>query len=214
VYDPARTTILAALDLPIRVRSFRISANGRRMIVIATDVRAASPLLVDLEQPRIIAPLDGHRSQVFSARFTRNDSEILTAGGDGIARRWDGATGRLLQSYLGSTQYLLDATIDPDGALVVTAGGDGVLRFWDASSGAMIWALNAHKSPISGIHFEGADIVTRSFTGEISRWALSKRTPASAIDELVRCLPFRFDAETGRLVEQVPCNTPVRAGPV
>jgi WD40 repeat protein len=214
VYDQARAEILAAIDLPNRARSFRMSADGRRMVVVATDVKPTPPLLLDLEHPRIVAPLEGHKNQVFSARFIRGDREILTAGGDGVARRWDSVTGHLLQSYLGSTASLFDAAIDPEGDIVVTAGSDGVLRFWDASSGAMIWTLKAHMSAINGVHFEGNDIVTRTLTGELARWTLSKPTPRSIIDELVRCLPFRFDNDTGRLVEQAPCNAPVHTGPV
>jgi len=68
---------------------------------------------------------------------------------------------------------LLDSVLAPDGATVVTAGGDGVLRFWDVSSGRMTWALPARKAAVNGVHFEGAELVTRSFTGEISRWRIA-----------------------------------------
>jgi WD40 repeat protein len=60
----------------------------------------------------------------------------------------------------------------PDGALVVAGGSDGLLRFWDVSNGRLLWKLAAHKSYIIGVHYEGDDIVTRGFSGDISRWAL------------------------------------------
>jgi hypothetical protein len=65
---------------------------------------------------------------------------------------------------------------------------------------------------VTGIHFEGSDIVVRGFTGEISRWTLPRR-PLSPdefqrIDDITRCLPLRLDEGTGSLIEQQPCNTP------
>jgi hypothetical protein len=55
------------------------------------------------------------------------------------------------------------------------AGGvDGLLRFWDAASGRLLWALQAHKSQLIGVHVEGRDIVTRGFGGELSRWTLPR----------------------------------------
>jgi WD40 repeat protein len=213
VYNPDLATMLAELDLPIRARSFRMSSDGRRMIIIPTNTTPVAPVLWDLEHDRIIARLEGHKGQVFSARFVRGDREILTAGGDGAARRWDGETGRLRQAYLRSSRFLLDAALDPSESTVVTAGSDGVLRFWDVPTGAMIWTLLVHRSAVNGVHFEGNEVVTRSFTGEISRWELPSLGAASSIEELVRCLPLGFDERTGGLQEQKPCNAPVRRVP-
>ena len=56
--------------------------------------------------------------------------------------------------------------------MVIAGGGDGLLRFWDATSGRQLWKLQAHSSNVIGIHFEGDDIVTRSFAGDVSRWRL------------------------------------------
>jgi WD40 repeat protein len=143
---------------------------------------------------------------VFSARFVQADHAILTAGTDGVARIWDTDTGRLRQAFFGSSQYLVDAALVPDGTIVVTGGGDGVLRFWDVTSSRMIWKLQAHRSPIVGIHFEDDDIVTHGFTGELARWSLSKFPKSSnfgaTIEGIARCLPLRLDDDSGRVVEQ------------
>jgi len=91
--------------------------------------------------------------------------EILTAGGDGTARIWDETSGRLIQTYRSNSRFLVDATLSPDGSTVVAGGADGLLRFW---------ALQAHKSHVLAIHFEGDDIVTRGFAGNVARWTLPK----------------------------------------
>ena len=168
VYSPGGA-VLADLELPTRVMSLRI--DGPRLVTIPIySGSAAPPVLVDLERYRVVAGLVGHIGEVFSARWVAGD-RIITAGGDGTARLWDGSTGRLLQTYRGSSRFLADATLAPDG-LVMAGGADGLLRFWDPTSGSLLWTLQVHKSYLVGLHVEGGDIITRGFTGEVSRWTL------------------------------------------
>lgn len=168
VYDPGGA-VLADLELPGRVMSLRI--DGTRLVTIPIYPGTATPpVLVDLEHYRVIAELVGHIGRVFSARWVAG-GRIITAGSDGTARLWEGSTGRLRQTYRGSSRFLADATLAHDG-LVMAGGADGLLRFWDLTSGSLLWTLQAHKSHLVGIHVEGGNIVTRGFTGEVSRWTL------------------------------------------
>jgi WD40 repeat protein len=138
---------------------------------------AASPLIIDLEQYRVIAQLDGHVGYVLSARWA-DGARIVTAGADGTARLWDGATGQSLRVYRGSSRFLADVTLSS--GMVIAGDADGLLRFWDAATGTRLWTLPAHKSAVLGVHLEDGDILTRGFSGEISRWRL--RHPAYVID--------------------------------
>jgi WD40 repeat protein len=209
VYEPERNAVIAELESPIRIGSLRVAADSSRLITIPKSGVIATAVLWDIAQYRMISPLEGNIGHVFSARFVRGDREILTATNDGSPRIWDGFTGRLRQRYLGNDQYLFDATLDPEGTTVVAASGDGMLRFWDAASGRMIWTLRAHMIGVAGVHFEGTDIVTRGFTGEISRWNVSKLPSQAMIERCVRCQPLAFDENTGGLVEQQPsCDIP------
>ena len=162
-------TVLADLEMPVRVMSLR--REGGRLVALPSYLAAASPpLVVDVAHPRVAARLEGHTGQVFSAPWIAQ-GRIITAGADGTARVWNGATGTLLQTYQGWSGFLADAILAPDG-LVIGGDADGSLRFWDAASGAKLWTLPAHKSAVIGVHLEGVDIVTRGFAGEISRWTL------------------------------------------
>jgi WD40 repeat protein len=167
-YDAAGTT-LADLETPVRLMSLR--PQGSRLVAIPSDLgNAAPPLLLDLDRYHVIAQLEGHLGQVYSARWVAGE-RILTAGRDGSARLWSGATGQLVKIYQGGSRYLADATLFSDN-VVVAGDADGVLRFWDLASGDRLWMLQAHKSAIAGIHVEGDALVTRGFTGEVSRWTL------------------------------------------
>jgi WD40 repeat protein/serine/threonine protein kinase len=173
-YDPNRGAVLADLAVPTRVRLLRPSPDGLTLITIPSFTgKAAPPLLWDLARYRLVTPLEGHVGFVYSARFVSGGREVVTAGADGAARRWDGHTGRLRQTYRGGSRFLADATLTADGSMVVAGDADGVLRFWDAT-GHPLWKLQAHKSHVVGIHLEGDDIVTRGFGGDVSRWTLPR----------------------------------------
>jgi cytochrome c len=168
VYGPGGA-VLADLELPARAMSLRI--DGAYLVTVPIYLGGpALPVLVDLERYRLIAQLEGHVGRVFSARWIAG-GQILTAGGDGAARLWDGTTGQLRETYRGSAQPLYDASLASDG-LVMAGGADGRLRFWDQASGRQLWAPQAHPFPIIGVHVEGGDIVIRGITGELSRWRL------------------------------------------
>jgi WD40 repeat protein len=180
IIDPDRNELLVDLAAPSRVRSLRSSPDGARLITISIRTQQAPPALWDLDRHRLVAQLDGHVGRVFAARFVAGGHEILTAGSDGTARRWDAATGSARQTYHGDSHFLADATLAPDRSMVVAGGSDGVLRFWDASSGRLLWMLKAHKSYVVGVHYEGSDIVSRAITGDVSRWTLPQ--PERVID--------------------------------
>jgi WD40 repeat protein len=179
-YDPDRTTLLADLETPTRVRLLRVSPDGSHLITVPSyNGNAAPPLLWELvHYPRLIAPLEGHTEVVFSARFTTHG--IVTAGGDGTARLWAPDTARLLQTYRSTSSFLADAVIDPGQASIIASDNDGLLWFWDLPTGQPLWKLQVLRSRAIGIHFEGSDLVTRGSAGEISRWVLPD--PARVIE--------------------------------
>jgi WD40 repeat protein len=168
VFGPSGA-VLADLEMPVRMKSLR--REDARLIALPSYLAAATPpLVIDVAHPRVVVRLEGHTGQVNSARWIAQ-GRILTAGADGTARVWDGATGTLLQTYRGWPGFLADAILTPDG-LVIGGDADGSLRFWNAASGAKLWTLPVHKSAVIGVHLEGVDIVTRGFAGELSRWRL------------------------------------------
>jgi WD40 repeat protein len=208
VYDPRSGRILADLGLGehVHVRAFRASADSRRLITLAKSGKPVPPELWDLDHYQRIRALDTRNSPVVSAHFVRGDREILTAATDGAVGLWDAMTGDSRQANVGTSMFLHDVALAPDGLTVVTAGDDGWLRFWEVSSGRAIWTLHAHRAAANGVHFDGNDIVTRSSTGEISRWRLPAYPDGSTsrFDRYIHCLPQRFDERTGGLVEQTP----------
>jgi WD40 repeat protein len=181
ICDPNRGIVFADLPVPTRMRMLRPSPDGHRLVVIPRYTGPAG--LWDLERYRPLAQLEGHAERVYSARFAAGGQTIVTAGADGAVRIWDGQTGLLRQVFRGSSRFLADATVTPDGLMVVAGGGDGLLRFWEMSSQRLLWMLPAHRSHLVGIHFQGDNIVTRGFAGDVSRWTLPPS--AQVVDSLL-----------------------------
>jgi WD40 repeat protein len=173
IYAPDQSIALATLEAPTRIGLLRPSGDGRRLLTVPIYTGNTAPaVLWDLEHYRLIARLEGSDGQVFAARFVASDSAIITTGNDGVVRLWNGATGQVRQAYRASSRFLADATLSPDGSLVVGGASDGLVWFWDVATGRPLWTLPAHRSAVVGLHFEGTDIVTRGFGGDVSRWML------------------------------------------
>jgi WD40 repeat protein len=173
VIGPDHRTLLMDVAAPSRIRLLRLSPDDTRLITISPRSEQAPPVLWDLNQRRLITRLDGYVARVFTARFVAGSGQALTAGSDGTVRLWDAATGRFLRSFHGDSHSLIDADLAPDGSVVVAGGSDGLLRFWDAANGRLLWSLQAHRSFVVGVHYEGSELVTRSLAGDVARWALS-----------------------------------------
>jgi WD40 repeat protein len=136
---------LADLEMSARARTLRTSVSSNRMVTVPSFTgKAAMPELWDVEHYRQIAQLDGQEGQIVSARFVGED--VLTTWNDGAARRWDGMNGQLRQTYRGGTRH--------------------------AASARPLWKMPAHRSRLVGLRVEGNEVVTRGFSGDISRWAL------------------------------------------
>jgi WD40 repeat protein len=173
--------LLGELQTRERVAMLRMSPDGRRLLTVSmfTD-KVVAPELWDVEHYRPVAQLASRgQGQVYSARFITRD-QVITACGDGAARLWVAETGELHRTYRGGSRFLVDATLSADGTMLIGGGGDGQLRFWEAASGLPLWTMPAHRSHLIGVHVEGADIVTRGFSGDIARWSLPK--PAQVIE--------------------------------
>jgi WD40 repeat protein len=174
VLDPGHDAVLASIEAPMRAMLLRPSSAGDRLLTVPAYTASEAAVLWDLRRYKLVAQLVGHVGQTRSARFERDDLEIVTAGGDGTARRWDGFTGAPLESYQDGSRFLMDATLSPDGSMVVAAGGDGLVRFWDTATKRLLWSFPAHSPHVIALHFEDNDLVTRGFGGDISRWMLPK----------------------------------------
>ena len=69
------------------------------------------------------------------------------AGGsrDGMLRVWDAEAGKLLQEFVGHTDYVQGVAWNPGGTKLATASRDKLVRIWDAASGQCLSTLKGHS---------------------------------------------------------------------
>ena len=74
-----------------------------------------------------------HDSYIFSAQFSPDGRQVVTASKDGTARLWDAATGKAIGEPMKHDDEVASARFSPDGNRVVTASWD-TARVWDVAS--------------------------------------------------------------------------------
>jgi len=113
-----------------------------------------------------------HPGAVFSAKFSRNGTQVLTACKDGCARIWDAQSGRKLREIPAHQEPILYATFSPDGKLVATASRDGSARTWDAVTGEPVGPPLRHDTWVGYTSFspDGKRIVTAGFDHRARVW--------------------------------------------
>jgi hypothetical protein len=85
---------------------------------------------------------------VQSLVFCPNGRHFLSSSADQTVRLWDIASGALLRTYRGHTDYIRSVVVSPDGRAAVSGSDDCTIRYWrlPATAEDVILALNKKSS--------------------------------------------------------------------
>ncbi len=114
--------------------------------------------------------LKGHKSSVFTARFSSNGLWIVTASADGSAKVWS-KQGQYLFSLDKHRAAVQDACFSPDNQYILTASADHTAMIWTAQ-GHHLTTLKGHTGAIRYATFspDGQYILTSSQDGTARLW--------------------------------------------
>jgi WD40 repeat protein len=107
-----------------------------------------------------------------SVAFSPDSRTILAGGDDGLAWRWDTATGQAVDLPLLHQGVVRAVAYSPDGRRFVTGGddssGQGAVRLWDAATGKPRGAVIPCPSSVRALHFhpDGRRFLTLMVRGE------------------------------------------------
>ena len=73
-------------------------------------------------------------SVVYSAQFSADGRQILSASDNNTVRIWSAVTGECEQTMMGHTDGVTSVAFSPDGRLIVSGGFDSAMRVWDAAT--------------------------------------------------------------------------------
>ena len=140
---------------------------------------------------------DLHTAEVYSADFSPDGTQIVTASADGTARIWDARKGELIQTLRGSSLH--DARFVLDGTQILVAE-DRSVGLWDARTGrrtALLEPLEVREQQME-IHL----------SRDLTRCAIGEEQRPNAVKESVIEV---FDLERESLVSRIPGRWPPRS---
>jgi hypothetical protein len=143
-------------------RSARASGNDLGALHFAAKAIRLAPslretLLLDLRaiQPSMLRQVFVHQSAVNGARFSRDESRILTWSADGTARLWDAHKGQQIGPALQHQSAVNGALFSRDESRILTWSADKTARLWDARTGQQVGPALQHEDWVSGAVFSG-----------------------------------------------------------
>jgi WD40 repeat protein len=140
LWDPASAKQTKAIKIPTGqfLAAWALAADAH---TIATTTRPIKdPLqdkdikIWDVSTGEVRHTLTGHDARIFSLDYSPDNKLLLSASGDGTAKLWDVATGKLCGSVLdGETGEVDRAVFSPDGKMFATGSYDGRIMLWDTA---------------------------------------------------------------------------------
>ncbi len=136
---------------------------------LATASEDGSVRVWDARQSSHIA-LEGHRGFVWSGMFSPDDSMVITAAADGVARVWRLPEGRLALSIPANMPEYGAAVFAPNGKTVAIAGADGA-AIHDLVGGQLLVKLDG-VDKVTHLAFDpsGTRLVTGTKEGKVQLW--------------------------------------------
>jgi WD40 repeat protein len=116
--------------------------------------------------------------RIFSAVFSPDNNQILTAHADKTARLYDATSGRQIREFRGHSSIVYSAAFSRSGRYIVTAGGDGEVRIWETATGTLVKTLVGQSSAVRSASFsqderlvvagdtDGTTLIWNATTGE------------------------------------------------
>ncbi|OGO61355.1 MAG: hypothetical protein A2032_00275 [Chloroflexi bacterium RBG_19FT_COMBO_49_13] len=122
------------------------NSDGTRLITASYDQTVKTwDLTTSSEVLTLLHPSGGF---IYGVAFSPDGKWLVTTGADKTARIWELASGKLIQTLEGHTDFVNGAAFSPDGTLLATASADRTVRVWDTRSWALLRLLAGHMGDI------------------------------------------------------------------
>ncbi len=130
-------------------------------------------------------------SEINHFDFSPDGKSLTTAGGDGVLRVWDVATGKELRR-LDTSAWIYAFAFSPDGKTLASVGDGNTVRLWDASTGKEMREHPSHRNGFVDLTLSPDGRTLASVGGNFRSWGVDQ-------DAEVRL----WDMSTGRQLHRL-----------
>src|SRR6266498_5840897 len=127
-----------------------------------------SEITVLAQKPELVLQT-GHQSDVASVAFHPSGNILASAGGE--IKLWDLATGKVLRTIAGHSEWFPRVNLSPDGELLATVGYDNTIKLWKVATGREMRTLVGNDSLVLSIVFSpNGRLVAGVSSDKINLW--------------------------------------------
>ena len=152
-----------------RVFEYLISLSAILLLSVTTSQAQT------LSQCRPSPPLPPHpKPGVNDVTFSKDGKTLVVAGGDGVIRLLDGASGLEQRTFLGHTNTVYITVFSPDEKLLASSSRDLTARVWDVASGRELHKFTGFRCSVKTVAFspDGRTIAASGNDGMVKIWDL------------------------------------------
>jgi len=115
--------------------------------------------------------------------FSRDSSQIITAGRDGAIRFWDAETGKFVRMLMGHAGEIRALEWSKDRKTLASGSADKTIRLWDVAAGKTTKTLRGSSQSISRLAWspDGSGIASSGRESSVQIWSLRDGKLAGSI---------------------------------
>jgi hypothetical protein len=161
-----------------KITALQFSPDATKL-ALADGAAGRSGILrvIGLPEGKVLASWSAHDDTIFGLDFSRDGTQLVSAGGDKLIKVWDVASHQELARLEGHSAQVLSVAFNADGTEVVSGGADKELNVWDVKTREKVISLGNHSGAVNAVSWpgDGKMIVAATSNGGVFAYTNLKR---------------------------------------
>ena len=207
--DLARTKAILALNrVKTDIKKYGVKVPTKVATVATDKFTGVSRKASVLDPPRIpgltawtVEPRD-YLGRFNDVEFSKDSSQLITAGQDGAIRIWDVETGKLLRVLMAHDGEVRTLAWSPDQKTLASGSSDKTIRLWDIIAGKVTSVLRGSTASISHVVWSPDSLKLASSghrTRSVQLWSLRTGKIAGSLKATDSVHTIAWGSESGVL---------------